>query len=223
WTVIIITISRQSDEATVPNMFGDTLEAATQKLIDAGLVLGTVYQDTTSILPIGTVVLQSVLANQKVATNTAIDITISGRTAEYADKVPNVLGKDMYTAELLLKNAKYTVKFKYTVSDQPIDTVLSQSLQADTSGHLKGTEIVLEIAESQTTRTNVPDLFGLTRAEAEAKLAENHLFLGDITYNEQSVFTPGTVFEQSLSSGTEVEKRTYINVSISGAEPKIPN
>ena len=76
---------------------------------------------------------------------------------------------------------------------------------------------MLYIAEASN-KTTVPKLFGMTLVEAEQLLISKNLRLGEVTYDPESPFTPGTVVEQSILAETEVDGETYINITISGAD-----
>ena len=135
----------------------------------------------------------------------------------YADAVPDVLGKDFIEAQLEMVQAGYVVKLEYVISDKPENTVINQSIAAGSEGYEEGTEVVLYIAEASN-KTTVPDLFGMTLVEAEQLLISKNLRLGEVTYDPESPFTPGTVVEQSILAETEVDGETYINITISGAD-----
>lgn len=218
WTNVVLTVSKQNDYTKVPKLMGKTQSEAEALLTEAGLRLGTVFYDENSVLPIGTVCDQNVADGVEIATDSFIDITISGQKVEYASPVPNVLGKDMYIAEYILKDAGYDVRFNYMVSDAPEDTVVLQSIAEGTAGLKKNTVITITIAEVQT-KTKVPDLFGLSLEDAEALLELNNLKCGNVTYDSLSPFPPGLVSAQSFEVDFEVNFGTYVNITISGDDP----
>ena len=217
WTVVTLKISKQSNMTTVPKLTGETFERAQELLSAAGLNLGRKFYDENSSEPVGTVLQQSIEEGTEILTGTEIDITISGKKIVYADAVPDVLGKDFIEAQLEMVQAGYVVKFEYVISDKPENTVINQSIAAGSEGYEEGTEVVLYIAEASN-KTTVPELFGMTLVEAEQLLISKNLRLGEVTYDPESPFTPGTVVEQSILAETEVDGETYINITISGAD-----
>ena len=221
WTVVTLKISKQSNMTTVPKLTGETFERAQELLSAAGLNLGRKFYDENSSEPVGTVLQQSIEDGTEILTGTEIDITISGKKIVYADAVPEVLGKDFIEAQLEMVQAGYVVKFEYVISDKPENTVINQSIAAGSEGYEEGTEVVLYIAEASN-KTKVPKLFGMTLVEAEQLLISKNLRLGEVTYDPESPFTPGTVVEQSILAETEVDGETYINITISGADTSAP-
>lgn len=218
WTVVKLQISKQSDLTPVPCLLGETREKAEELITAAGLVVGRVFYDTESTEPVGTVINQSVEGGTEVKTGTEIDITVSGKKVEYADPVPNVIGKDFIEAQLEMVEAGYSVQFEYVASDQPKNTVISQSLQAGSQGYEVNTVVILYIPDEESTSVPVPDLFGMNLVEAEQLLISKGLVLGNVEYDPTSELTPGTIIEQSIVKDTMVNMGTYINIKISGAE-----
>ena len=63
--------------STVPDLYGYTQEEAEAMLQEAGLVIGEVTQDYSSIAPAGRVIAQGTAEGSEVAKGTSVDITIS--------------------------------------------------------------------------------------------------------------------------------------------------
>lgn len=215
WTVVKLQISKQSNMTKVPMLVGETLEKAEELLSEAGLNVGRLFYDENSSQPVNTVLIQSISRDTEVLTGTEIDITVSGKKKVYADPVPNVLGKDFIEAQLDMVAAGYSVKFEYVESNEPVNTVINQSLEAGSDGYEENTLVVLYIAE-KSNKTTVPPLFGMTLVDAEQLLISKGLRLGEVSYDPESTFTPGTVVDQSIPADTEVDNETYVNITLSG-------
>ena len=60
----------------------------------------------------------------------------------------------------------------------------------------------------------VPDLTGMTLAEAGAALQEKHLTLGTVTQVDAPDTEPGTIVNQRPSFRTQVDQDTPVNVEV---------
>jgi beta-lactam-binding protein with PASTA domain len=61
----------------------------------------------------------------------------------------------------------------------------------------------------------MPQLFGLSLEKAEQQLAKSQLPLGRITYRQNEDLVPYTILEQSIVSGTILDKPVPIDVTVS--------
>ncbi|MDL2287158.1 Stk1 family PASTA domain-containing Ser/Thr kinase [Eubacteriales bacterium OttesenSCG-928-G02] len=218
WTVVKLEVSQQSTDVKVPVLNNLTLEQAKSALETIGLVLGEISYNPNSPMEIGRVCGQSVAENTYVEIGTVVDIVISGTLNTDADPVPSVVGLNKDMAQIMLINSGYavTIEFRDVISGNA-DIVLEQSIPANTTGLAKDTPITIIVSRLATTVT-VPDLFGLTLNEVIVKLTETGLQLGNYEYDPLSIFTPGTVVEQSILHGEVVDINTVIDIVISGPE-----
>ena len=63
--------------------------------------------------------------------------------------------------------------------------------------------------------STVPDLFGYTQQQAEAKLLENGLVLGEVSSDYSNTLPEGQVIGQGTPEGSEVAKGTSVDITIS--------
>ncbi|MEG2668725.1 MAG: Stk1 family PASTA domain-containing Ser/Thr kinase [Lachnospiraceae bacterium] len=102
---ITMTVSKGSEQATVPNLLGSSEDSAKQALSNAGLSVGNVsseYNDSEA----GTVISQSVSAKKKVSKGTTVSITVSkGKKPEEKASVPSVVGSSEASAKKAITNA----------------------------------------------------------------------------------------------------------------------
>jgi hypothetical protein len=113
----------------VPNVVGATQAAATTAIQSAGLVLGTVTEQSSSTVPIGNVISESPLASTVVSPGSAVALVISSGTI-----VPNVVGDTQSAATTAIQGAGLVLG---TVTQQssttvPIGNVISESPLAST-------------------------------------------------------------------------------------------
>lgn len=85
----------------------------------------------------------------------------------------------------------------------------------------KESSVSIVVAEADMTAT-VPDLGGLTKAAATARLEAAGLKLGNVTTEVNTSTTAGTVLRQSPSSGTSLPRDSSVSVVLAKAAPVAP-
>ena len=98
-------------------------------------------------------------------------------------------------------------------SQQDTDTVLAQSV-ADGKEVWKGSKIVLTVGEGPKV-SRVPDLVGLTYAEAEGRLEEAGLLLGGVKEVSSASVPAGVIADQDPPAGTTLEPDSYVYLTTS--------
>ncbi|MEX0985226.1 MAG: Stk1 family PASTA domain-containing Ser/Thr kinase [Actinomycetota bacterium] len=78
----------------------------------------------------------------------------------------------------------------------------------------EGTTVVLTVA-APVQKAIVPDLIGHTLADATSVLAEEDLLLGNRTTAPNDDYDVGQIIDQTIPAGTEVDRGTLIDVTIS--------
>jgi serine/threonine-protein kinase len=130
-------------------------------------------------------------------------------------EVPSVVGQTFEQASTALVAAGFKVARVDEVSDQPIDTVISQQPE---SGRLlaKGRTVTLTVSSSEVT---VPELTGTQFEEAQAALQK--LGLTATRVDTESPDRPaGSVLSTDPVAGTKVAKGTAVTVAVA-AEPPV--
>ena len=118
--------------------------------------------------------------------------------------VPNVTGKTLADATAALKTNNLTLR---TVGDG--DTVTGQIPAQGASIH-GGSEVVLYMGEqAPTDQVQVPNVVGLTLAQAQKKMTEAGLYL---KASGASGYSTSTAYEQEVAAGTSVDRGTAIEV-----------
>lgn len=120
--------------------------------------------------------------------------------------VPDVTNKTVTEAEKILANAGFETSISFDGNKN--STLVSTQVPTANSTVIKDSIVVL-YTEDNSTRTSVtvPDLAGMSLAQAKRTLQEKNL---NINYSGS-----GLVISQSQKSGTTVEEGTIINVTLS--------
>ncbi len=134
---------------TVPDVVGQSRQTATNNLITAGLVPGTISTASSTAVLAGSVISENPVAGTQVPGGSAVDLTISSGPPTIA--TPNVVGQAQPTAGNTITNADLIVG---TVSDGasstvPVGSVMGQSPAA-------GVQVILGSAVNLTICTGAP-------------------------------------------------------------------
>lgn len=130
-------------------------------------------------------------------------------------KVPDIVNREREEAISMIQDAG----FKYSIDQVPSESVTrGYVISTDpVSGAAadEGSEVKIVISTGPTAvMTKVPQLKGLTKDAAISKIESSNLSVGSLSTAE-SEFDAGTVIEQNIAAGTEVEEHTKISITIS--------
>lgn len=130
-------------------------------------------------------------------------------------KVPNIVNHEREEAISLVQDAGFT----YTLEQAPSDSitkgyVISTDPVAGAAAD-EGSEIKIIISTGpETVMTKVPQLKGLSKESAIAKIESSNLSIGNISTAESDLVA-GTVIDQNIAAGTEIEEHTKISITVS--------
>ncbi|HET7415380.1 MAG TPA: PASTA domain-containing protein [Arthrobacter sp.] len=155
---------------SVPDVTGGTIEEATTELKDAQLMMGGVTRQYHEDVPAGTVLSQSIGADQERRRNTAVDVVVSKGPRPI--DVPSVVGETQEAAEGILANAG----LETVVADRrafhpsiPEGSVVSQQ---PAQGQLfRGDSVTLTLSKGPE-MVEVPNFIGDQVEEAAERLEE---------------------------------------------------
>jgi len=130
-------------------------------------------------------------------------------------KVPDILNHEREEAISMVQDAGFT----YTLEQAPSDSitkgyVISTDPVAGAAAD-EGSEIKIIISTGpETVMTKVPQLKGLSKESAIAKIESSNLSIGNISTAESDLVA-GTVIDQNIAAGTEIEEHTKIYITVS--------
>ncbi|WP_276941963.1 Stk1 family PASTA domain-containing Ser/Thr kinase [Ferrimicrobium acidiphilum] len=144
-STVILTVSSGPSQLTVPNVAGDSLATASNKLGSDGLQVGSVSYQTSNSVPSGDVISTSPSSGSQVAPNSSVNLTVSSGSST---AVPNVAGDTVAKATTTLQNAGFTVasQNQYQTSNSvPSGDVISTTPASGTQ-EPAGTSITLTVS-----------------------------------------------------------------------------
>jgi serine/threonine-protein kinase len=206
---------------TVPNVVGETEAVATQQLQNNHLTVGTTTSRASTSAK-GTVLSTNPAGGVSVSKNSAVNLVLSAGPSVPIVQVPTVAGQQLAAAIQQLQAAGLSYTVKYTTSDKPEGTVLSQN-PAGGSHVRANVPIVLTVSGTQTS-VSVPSVLGQSPTNAGALLTRAGLTIGTQTSACSSQFGTGLVSSQSPAGGVNVQPNAPVNLVISsGSCVSVPN
>ena len=202
---------------TVPDLSKLTVEQATDKLEQLGLVAGQQAKVSSDAIEANQVVSTDPKAGTKVASGTIIKLNIS--SGAETTIVPNIEGLTVDEANDALKKAGLSGEAN---SARASDTVAANSVidQKPKSGEQVAVGSVVRYTPSiGKENIAVPDVVGKTQSEAENSIINAGFQVKVDTQYSDSVLA-GTVISQSPEGNTSLEKGMTVIVTVSeGAAP----
>ena len=133
-TAIRVVVSKGGPEVAIPNVEGQTSEAAQQVLVGAPFLLNvTLAEETSTTIAKGRVIRTDPAIGTKVASGSNVTLIISGGGNQ--STVPDVAGQSEADAKSILNTAGLVWEVRYQnvpAGDENDGLVISQSLQPDT-------------------------------------------------------------------------------------------
>ena len=140
--------------------------------------------------------------------------------SEQTVAVPSVVGQDYDTAAAALEAAGLKAKREDEHSDSVEKGVVMAADPEEGTEVEQGSTVTLTVSEGpESEPVQVPDLSGMTQSAAETLLNQMGLTLGSVSKEESDDAPVGTVIDQSIGVGEEVEKGTAVDITIAIEPP----
>ena len=207
------------EEVVVPQVVGMKQDQAVTELEALNLKYKIIEGESDEYDP-GYVIDQSIEAGTKVKEGKIIEITVC--VGSDAVEVPDVTDKTEDAATVILENAGFKVEVKEENSkDVEKGKVIRQSPSAGQKLD-KGQTVIIVVSTGEEDVT-VPNVTGLTKDDAIAKLSAANLRYSITSYEYSDSYAAGYVMYQNYGSGEKVAPDTVINIKISKGPEKKPD
>lgn len=205
--VIMPNYTNYYEGLTVPDLTRTTLEEAQTRLTSIGLRYEVADRRANSAFPANYVIDQQPTANTIVKPNRKIYLTVNTEVKPVVE-VPNVVSLSIRNAQIQLQNYGLEVGSTSYESSRFKNVVLRQSIpQGDTVA--KGTTIDLVVSDGLGDKiVRIPEIIGLRLPQAQLKLREAGLRLGEIRFRPIKDVVPNTVLEFSPRVAEIIEGET---------------
>lgn len=226
WALVVLAVlvglliawaATRSNTVEVPNVVGETSDAAVTKLNDEGFKVNVEREKNPSV-PNNQVFQQnpSGEADQDCnilgfsCSNPTVTLTVSGGPGQA--QVPDVTGSAEDDARQELEDAGFTVNTTTEQSDEVDEGIVISTTPAGGETARRGSEVTMTVS-SGVEQVKVPALVGQTLNAAKQQLSAVGL---DFSSSEESSDRPkGEVLTQSPNAGTSVEPGSTVTLTVS--------
>ncbi|MBI2425442.1 MAG: PASTA domain-containing protein [Candidatus Hydrogenedentes bacterium] len=214
-SAIDLQISNGNQIEEVPALSGLNLAQAIAALESANLTVGMISYANSDTVPSGEVISQSIAEGSDVTFGATVDFTVSSGP-DGPVTVPNLVGLTDAAATAALNAiglflGDVSLQISATV---PAGSIVSQNPTAGSETE-SGSSVNIVVSSGATGQVSVPDVAGLSQAEAEAALIAAGLNLGAVTQTASSVVPAGNVISQDPAAGGMADFRSNVSLVIS--------
>ncbi len=202
-------------EVQVPNVKGESYEAAADILSEKGLKLKVVNRIHSEVEK-DHIISQRPDANETVKKGREIEVVLS--LGMEMVKVPNVEGETLEDATFILKNEGLELGevSKVNDADTPEGIVVTQSPKRGKSVPVgERVDVTISSGAGEVTQLNMPNLIGMSLADARDKLQSDGLELYRIDQKASDEYYAGEIIDQSIPAGERVKKGDKVSVVVS--------
>lgn len=204
----------------VPDVVGETLDVAKEKIEVAGLVVGVVKEEASTEYKEGTVIRTSPGANTSRMEGSKVDIFVA-RVAMVT--VPNLIGSDADSAQKELEDLGFKVTLKKEYSDTVEEDYVIKTDPVANSSKEKGSTITVVVSKGVQPKT-VPDVTGKSQDTAKQLLEAAGFIIGTISEEYSDSVAEGNVISTDPQANVELEKGSIVNMVVSkGKEIIMPD
>jgi len=202
--VIMPGYTNYNEGLTVPDLTRITLDEAEIQLTSIGLRYEVADRRANSAFPANYVIDQQPAANTIVKPNRKIYLTVNTEVKPVV-VVPNVVSLSIRNAQIQLQNYGLEVGSTSYESSRFKNVILRQSIsEGDTVA--KGTTIDLVVSDGLGDKiVTIPKIIGLRLPQAQLKLREAGLRLGEIRFRPIKDVVPNTVLEYTPNVAQIIE------------------
>lgn len=203
--------TKYNEGVTVPDVSRKSLKEAEELLTSIGLRYQVADRRSNSAFPANYVIDQAPAANIIVKPNRKIYLTVNAEVRPQV-VVPNVTNLSLRNAQIQLQNYGLEVGSISYESSRFKNAVLRQSIDEGVSVD-KGATIDLVVSDGLGDKiVDVPDIVGLRLPEAQFKLREAGLRVGEIRFQPVKDIVPNTVLDYTpkVTSLVEGESLTLV-------------
>jgi serine/threonine-protein kinase len=195
----------------VPRLLGLPLAQAAALVRKAGLTVQEGGSEPHPTAPQGTVIWQD--PPPGVSAPAELRVTLVASDGPPKIPVPDVTGLDVALAERLIAAAGLAVVGVDSVQAAAPRGIAMVTRPPATSVLAPGAPVTVVVSRGAPT-IGVPDLVGLSQADARSRLERDGLALGTVTRRRTADANPGTVIAQQPAAGTLAAPGTVVDIVV---------
>lgn len=211
-TYLVLSLGR-AKEVQIPNLQGLTKEEAEQKAKELKIKIEVSEEKYHLEIPEGQIIEQDpkYQDNYKIKEGSTIKVVIS--KGQEIVEMPKVVGKTRDEATKMLKEVGLEVKVEEEFSDDVEKNYVTKQEIAEGEKIPAGTTVTI-YSSMGIEQVQVPDLSGKTESEAKSAISSAKLKWKSTDKTSDSSKPNGVVVNQSISSGSMVDKNTEITITV---------
>jgi eukaryotic-like serine/threonine-protein kinase len=214
---VTIIVSTGPPKTHVPDVVGQSRDAAVSQLVNAGLKANVV--PVNSLQDIDTVLATAPKAGTELIEGATVRVNVSKGPRPIT--VPNVIGSAFESAESMLQGAGFAVAREEVEDPAAAGTVLGQSPAAGTQ-QPKNSVITLQVSAGPKT-SQVPDVTSLTEADARAQLKRSGFEAAVVDEIVNDQLNDGKVLSQDPEGGSDAEEGVTVVIVVGRFEQAPPS
>lgn len=201
--------SSASDEMTMPNIIGMTLDDVKEKYPDLNLDIDRQY---STDYPENEVMDQKTPAGRTIKKSTIVNIVISnGPQKVEVDDYANLSAQD---AQIKLEKKGLKPKLVYVNDDEVAKDIVIKTEPAAHSEVSQGTVVKVYVSNGKLVKAvNVPKFVGMTIEDARKEAEDKNLKLKEVS-GSSNEYKEGEVIKQSIDANSVVNEETEIEVTV---------
>ena len=206
-------VKKKSKDVQVPNLINLTFEQAQEECKKTGFNVEIKEEKYHLEIPEGQIIEQDpkYQDNFKIKAGSTIKVIIS--KGQEIVEMPKVVGTTRDEATKMLKDIGLEVEVKEENSDEVEKGYIIKQETAEGEKLPAGTKVIISVSMG-IEQVAVPDLSGKSESEAKALIAESKLKWKSTEKISDSSKPNGVVVNQSISSGSMVDKNTEITITV---------
>lgn len=209
-------------EVVVPDIVGKDINEANKELDKLKLSMDVKEKQFSDEFEKDEIIFQEPGKGQKVKEGRHIEVILSLGSEKI--KVPDVEGKELADAEIIIRNEGFEIgKVDKTYDDKYKEGfIISQEPRAGTRV-AKNSKIDLMVSKGPTPdKISMPNLIGLTLEEAQKQIQDSKLVLGEVTKKDSSDYYADQVIDQDTKPEVMVDEGTTVNLVVSKGPGPVP-
>lgn len=201
--------SGASDEMTMPNIIGMTLDDVKEKYPDLNLDIDRQY---STDYPENEVMDQKTPAGRTIKKSTIVNIVISnGPQKVEVDDYANLSAQD---AQIKLEKKGLKPKLVYVNDDEVAKDIVIKTEPAAHSEVSQGTVVKVYVSNGKLVKAvNVPKFVGMTIEDARKEAEDKNLKIKEVS-GSSNEYKEGEVIKQSIDANSVVNEETEIEVTV---------
>jgi serine/threonine-protein kinase len=216
WNYFLKDLFSEAQRINIPNFVGSNYEDIINNKEFQSIYNFTKKYTVDPQVDAGIIISQTPASGRSVIKDSkGVDVELVVSTGIQMLKMPDVVNKEYRDAQMTLQKTGFVVEYEYVMSESVTENyVISTNPEAGDSIPAGATVYMTVSAGPDAATVQMPNLEGLSRAVAIARIESANLSLGTVTFVD-SEMAVGTVVWQTPSAYTTVNEHTKVYLQVS--------